>query len=194
MAGRGAAGAGREAILDAALARFAERGVAGTSLQQIADDLQVTKAAIYHHFRTKDSIVIAVLSPGLDELTQQVARAQQLSDADDRAEVVIGGLAQIICTQRHRYAVMMADPAVPPILAADPRIGPLLELTRELLVGPAPSAERELGVALFLGACNGPAQPGVTGRENSQRWNPGWTTELVQELVTALGRHLVLHR
>ena len=47
-------------ILVAALDLFADHGVSGTSLQMIADAIGVTKAAVYHQFKTKDEIIIAV--------------------------------------------------------------------------------------------------------------------------------------
>ncbi|WP_156763496.1 TetR/AcrR family transcriptional regulator, partial [Mycobacterium scrofulaceum] len=50
----------RTRVLDAALDLFATHGVSGTSLQMIADAVGVTKAAVYHQFRTKEQIVIAV--------------------------------------------------------------------------------------------------------------------------------------
>ncbi|HSZ37995.1 MAG TPA: helix-turn-helix domain-containing protein, partial [Acidimicrobiales bacterium] len=42
-----------------ALDLFGEHSVSGTSLQMIADVLGVTKAAVYHQFRTKEAIVVA---------------------------------------------------------------------------------------------------------------------------------------
>ena len=47
-------------IVAAALDLFAEHGVSGTSLQMIADAIGVTKAAVYHQFKTKEEIVLAV--------------------------------------------------------------------------------------------------------------------------------------
>ena len=44
-------------VIDAALDLFAEHGVGGTSLQMIADEIGVTKAAVYHQFKTKEQIV-----------------------------------------------------------------------------------------------------------------------------------------
>ena len=49
-------------IIEAALREFARNGVGGTSLQMIADDIGVTKAAVYHQYKTKDEIVRAVAS------------------------------------------------------------------------------------------------------------------------------------
>jgi AcrR family transcriptional regulator len=64
----------RTRVLDAALTLFADHGVSGTSLQMIADSVGITKAAVYHQFRTKEQIVLAVterelgrLGPALDE-------------------------------------------------------------------------------------------------------------------------------
>src|ERR1700728_4001502 len=66
-----AASVTRTRILDSALELFSEQGFDGTTLQQIADRLGFTKAAIYYHFRSKDDLLQALVSPaltGLDEL------------------------------------------------------------------------------------------------------------------------------
>ena len=59
----------RTRVLDAAWDLFADHGVSGTSLQMIADAVGITKAAVYHQFRTKDHIVIAVTERELGKLT-----------------------------------------------------------------------------------------------------------------------------
>ena len=46
--------------MTAALELFAEHGVGATSYGMIADRLGVTKGAVYHQFKTKDDIIIAV--------------------------------------------------------------------------------------------------------------------------------------
>src|SRR4051812_29256005 len=51
----------RARILTAALGLFAERGYANTSLREIAEDLGVTKAALYFHYKTKEDIVSGIL-------------------------------------------------------------------------------------------------------------------------------------
>jgi AcrR family transcriptional regulator len=47
---------GRERILDAAIGRFAEHGVAGTSLKAIAAAAGVSQALIVHHFGSKEAL------------------------------------------------------------------------------------------------------------------------------------------
>ena len=46
----------RARILDAAIERFAEHGVAGTSLKSIAEEADVSQGLIVHHFGTKDGL------------------------------------------------------------------------------------------------------------------------------------------
>lgn len=50
----------RERILDVALGLFIEKGFDATSLQEVADELGLTKAALYYHYRSKEDILMAL--------------------------------------------------------------------------------------------------------------------------------------
>ena len=50
----------RDRILDVALDLFTTQGFDGTSLRQIAERLDITKAALYYHFESKDDILMAL--------------------------------------------------------------------------------------------------------------------------------------
>lgn len=49
------------AILDAAIEEFFRRGVARTTLQDIANASGFTRGAVYHHFKNKGEIIIRLL-------------------------------------------------------------------------------------------------------------------------------------
>jgi AcrR family transcriptional regulator len=49
----------RQRIQDIALELFAEQGYEKTSLREIAERLDVTKAALYYHFKTKEEILVS---------------------------------------------------------------------------------------------------------------------------------------
>jgi AcrR family transcriptional regulator len=51
----------RQAILDAALDLFAERGYFGTSMREIGRTVGVRESALYHHFESKQAIFEALL-------------------------------------------------------------------------------------------------------------------------------------
>lgn len=52
---------GKQRILEAAAALFAEKGFAGTSMQHLATTAGVSKATIFHHFPSKRALYIAVV-------------------------------------------------------------------------------------------------------------------------------------
>ncbi|MFB7091544.1 TetR/AcrR family transcriptional regulator [Streptomyces sp. NPDC056296] len=58
----------RQLIQRVALEFFSERGYEKTALREIAERLQITKAAVYYHFRTKEDILISLF----DEAIQPV--------------------------------------------------------------------------------------------------------------------------
>ncbi|MEV5203695.1 TetR/AcrR family transcriptional regulator [Streptomyces sp. NPDC053720] len=50
----------RQRIQDVALELFAEQGYEKTSLREISERLDVTKAALYYHFKTKEDILVGI--------------------------------------------------------------------------------------------------------------------------------------
>lgn len=58
----------RRRIQDVALELFAEHGYEKTSLREIAERLEVTKAALYYHFKTKEEILVSIF----EDLTQPI--------------------------------------------------------------------------------------------------------------------------
>ncbi|MGW2029465.1 MULTISPECIES: TetR/AcrR family transcriptional regulator [Streptomyces] len=52
----------RQRIQDVALELFAEQGYEKTSLREIAERLDVTKAALYYHFKTKEEIIVSLFA------------------------------------------------------------------------------------------------------------------------------------
>ncbi|MER6996497.1 helix-turn-helix domain-containing protein [Streptomyces sp. NPDC000410] len=63
----------RQRIQDVALELFAEQGYEKTSLREIAERLDVTKAALYYHFKTKEDILVSLfqdLTRPMDELIE----------------------------------------------------------------------------------------------------------------------------
>ncbi|MFF6913965.1 TetR family transcriptional regulator [Streptomyces sp. NPDC012466] len=58
----------RRRIQDVALELFAEQGYEKTSLREIAEHLDVTKAALYYHFKTKEEILVSIF----EDLTQPI--------------------------------------------------------------------------------------------------------------------------
>jgi AcrR family transcriptional regulator len=58
----------RTRIQDVALRLFNENGYEATSLREIADEIGVTKAALYYHFKTKEEIVTSLIDDRITTL------------------------------------------------------------------------------------------------------------------------------
>jgi AcrR family transcriptional regulator len=57
----------RDQILETSLSFFEARGYAGVSLRDIADQLGLTKAALYYHFPSKQGIVEALITGAIEQ-------------------------------------------------------------------------------------------------------------------------------
>ncbi|MBI1945803.1 MAG: TetR/AcrR family transcriptional regulator [Deltaproteobacteria bacterium] len=62
----------REALLDAALALFAERGFHGTTVPEVAERAKVATGTLYRYFEDKDALVNAVFRRCNEQLQQAV--------------------------------------------------------------------------------------------------------------------------
>ncbi len=58
----------RDRILQVALHRFAHHGIAATTIQDVADHAEVSKASVLYHFSSKAELVNHALTPSLDAL------------------------------------------------------------------------------------------------------------------------------
>ncbi len=76
----------RQRILDATASALAQHGYAATSLNTIADSIDMQAASLYYHFSSKDELVLEVLRQGTLAAREAVADALiQLGDTADPA-------------------------------------------------------------------------------------------------------------
>jgi TetR/AcrR family acrAB operon transcriptional repressor len=86
----------REAILDAALRVFAERGFSAAQLEDIAARASVTRGAVYHHFTGKEDLLGAVLSTRwTTAMAPVLAPLERAGDADAVHAFVTGFLRAV---------------------------------------------------------------------------------------------------
>jgi AcrR family transcriptional regulator len=101
----------RQQILATAQRLFAELGYDATSLQMIAKEMGLTKAAVYH-FRARTDILHAAMQPGIQRLEALVDEAAAIRGRRARIEHLMSGYVDFVVQKRH-YAVMEStDPAV----------------------------------------------------------------------------------
>jgi AcrR family transcriptional regulator len=104
-------------ILDAALRLIAEHAVGGTSLQMIADAVGVTKAAVYHQFKTKEQIVIALTERELGGLEEALEAAEAHDHRTRAREVLLDRVIDLAVERRGVASTLQFDPVIVRLLA-----------------------------------------------------------------------------
>lgn len=140
----------RDRLLTCALRLFALHSFAGTSLQMIADNLGVTKAAIYHHFKTRDDILTAVLKPALEELRDLITAAEAHRTPHARADALLVGFVDMTVRHRELIGIIGIDPGVAHALSTHPDIAELFGKPLTLLAAAEPSPAGEINASLAL--------------------------------------------
>jgi len=97
----------RQEILDAALVLFADQGYDKTSLREIAEEVGVTKAALYYHFRSKEDILLALVEPIMSMQTTVVEALRDGRLRDPATwEPSLEGVLDALFTNRRIFALM----------------------------------------------------------------------------------------
>lgn len=93
---RGRPGYDRRGLLDAAVAVFNESGYDGTSVAALAARLGLSKAALYHHFSSKEEILETALAEALDGLEGVLAETDAVRQGDRLAAVLRGAVGVLV--------------------------------------------------------------------------------------------------
>ena len=134
-----------------ALELIADQGFAATSTREISERLGFTKAALYYHFRTKDDLLAAIISPAMEDLRALVQRAGPRPTRVARRQVVHDYVG-LVAAHEDLIRVLSADPAVRHCEALR-AAAPLYERLSQLLSGTeAPDTAQRARVHAALGA------------------------------------------
>src|SRR5438552_18033625 len=102
----------RRGLVTAARRLFAKRGYAATSLDDVCDRARVTKGALYHHFRNKEDLFIAVLEQVEAAFVDAGAAAVgPNADVWDALRAAGEGFLEV-CARADTRRVVMEAPAV----------------------------------------------------------------------------------
>jgi AcrR family transcriptional regulator len=142
-------------ILRAALDLFADHGVSGTSLQMIADAVGVTKAAVYHKFKTKEEIVTAVAEMELAKLEDALEAAEAQADGVAARKVLLTEVVAMAVERRRWVMALQNDPVMVRVLGEHPPLRELITRLYAILLDESDDTEARISAALFSGAIAG---------------------------------------
>jgi AcrR family transcriptional regulator len=139
----------------AALELFGENGVSGTSLQMIADSVGVTKAAIYHQFKTKDALVLAVVEVVLSRLEEALEAAEAEPSRAEARAVLLAGVIDLAVERRHWVHALQGDPVIVRLIASHQPFVDLTTRVYDLLLDLDADAGGHVRAALVSAAIGG---------------------------------------
>ncbi len=139
-------------ILDAALTLIGEHGVSGTSLQMIADAIGVTKAAVYHQFKTKDEIVIALTERELGGLEEALEAAEAEENRPRARELLLTRVIDMALERRRMVSVLQFDPVIVRLLAEHKPFEQFIERLYAALLADDAGPEARVDAAILSGA------------------------------------------
>jgi AcrR family transcriptional regulator len=103
----------RDALVQAALELFTERGYSGVGTEEIVARATVTRGALYHHFADKRDLFRAVFERVEEDLMERIGA--QMEATDDPYELMIAGMRSFLdaCEEPAVKQISLTDaPAV----------------------------------------------------------------------------------
>jgi TetR/AcrR family transcriptional regulator, regulator of autoinduction and epiphytic fitness len=103
----------REAILRAGSEVFSEMGYHRASLEEIADRIDLTRAALYHYFPSKDVLLSACLEYGAELAIARLSaefEATKGQDADSRLAALVRTQLMIITSDSREVSRLFLNP------------------------------------------------------------------------------------
>ncbi len=154
----------RRQLIDAAIRVFAEKGVANTSIQEIAVAAGVANGTFYNHFPTKEAVMEAVAIAAAQGLSERIdASYGHITDAAER--MAIGNRRYVgLAIEHPEWARMMMD-----VVVISPE---LIEVTasyagEDLLLGIRQGRFRVpnqlAGMNAIIGTCSGAMRAAIIG-------------------------------
>src|ERR1700709_25777 len=100
----------KERILEEAVKLFYERGFNGTTLDDIAGKLGVTKPFIYTHFRSKVELLEAICRPTIEMSLEAISKAAQREGrASDRLFQGVVDFSKVVLQRQANIAVYFRE-------------------------------------------------------------------------------------
>lgn len=100
----------RQRMLDVAREMFVRRGYDATTMRAIADKMDYTATALYHHFPSKDDLLLELCQCDFQALAGSFARIGQIADPIERIRRIGQAYVEFALTHPMQYQLMFLTP------------------------------------------------------------------------------------
>ena len=114
---RGRPGYDHDTLIKRAIEVFNERGFHGTSMDNLAQQLGITKSAIYHHVGSKEDLLEEAIDLSLDKLFEVLDTQSARTDisAEQRLREVVRGSVEVLIEYRDSVALLLRVRGASPV-------------------------------------------------------------------------------
>jgi AcrR family transcriptional regulator len=99
----------REQLLDIGRRLFAERGIDGTSIEEIAAQADVSKPVVYEHFGGKEGLYAVVVDREVERFIAMATRLLEGDDTMEKFEAAAVGLLRYIQENSDGFRILVRD-------------------------------------------------------------------------------------
>lgn len=104
----------REAVLRTAARLFSEKGFHATSLDEVAERLNVTKPTLYYYVKNKDEILFGCVHAGLELVRAGIAQAaESAGSALDRLRAGMRAYAEVVMSDFGMCVIRVGEDPLP---------------------------------------------------------------------------------
>lgn len=121
----------------------------------IADAVGVTKAAVYHKFKTKEEIVVAVAEMEMAQLEDALESLEGQADGVGARKALLTEVVGMAIKRRRWVRALQYDPVMVRLLSQHPPLRDLIMRLYGILVDESNDTEARISAALFSGAIAG---------------------------------------
>ena len=139
----------RDRLQEVALQLFVQQGFTNTTLQDIADQLGITRAAVYYHFATKAELIRSLVQPAVDDVDRFLTEA---AERDMTPRELLEGFFDLTYSHRLIFHALTSDPTGLAEADAEDWVPRLAQQFQLLLAGPEPSERQRIRAVM---AANG---------------------------------------
>jgi AcrR family transcriptional regulator len=100
----------RKKILEAAAQIFSQKGYHATSMNDIANAVNLQKASLYHHVNSKQEILLSLLDEALDLVIQEISDVIAMPiSADKKLRLAMCTYLKTLAEQRDLSAILLLE-------------------------------------------------------------------------------------
>jgi len=145
----------RARIQQVAVELFTEHGYEGTSLREIAERLEVTKAALYYHFKSKEDIVRSLVEDYYRQIDALIAWGREQPRTAGARSEIISRYVTIVAEGDQVFRMLHQNQAAVSTMASAKSRGELfkerIHSLIDLLTEPDAALDERLRAAMALG-------------------------------------------